>query len=100
MWVIRGVWNPPTIRRRGFSFVFLFFKVFEYLTVGDVSPAKDPQDSEDHDEDTFGAQTAVEIQSDEETKTDAADHGKAQLHNDGKILCPNPVFFIVENHFV
>jgi hypothetical protein len=78
----------------------LIFYYFNYLTVGNIGAADDSQDGEDRNENAFQFKPPVDVEPDEKAETDATGHGKADLHDDGEVFSPGPVFFVVEEHDV
>ena len=72
------------------------FKNFHYLSVNDNRAADNAEDRKYGYKYPFNAEPFVYLKSDIETKTNATDHGKAQLHDDLHIFRPGPVFFIIK----
>jgi hypothetical protein len=78
--------------------LFAFFLGdLENLTIDHVCAAYNAQNCHDRYEDSAGSHPAIQIETDEKTETNAAGHGKADLQNDGEVLSPSTVFFIVEH---
>jgi hypothetical protein len=67
------------------------------LPVDHVGAADNAAKRHDGNEDSAGAHPAIQLETDEKTETNATGHGEADLKNDGEVLSPNPVFFIVEH---
>jgi hypothetical protein len=88
-----------SIVRGGPIFLFVFHDL-EYLTVYDVGAADDSQNGENRDEDAPQPKPFVDVESDEKTEADAPGHGEADLHDDGEVFRPGPVFFVIEEHDV
>jgi hypothetical protein len=86
-----------TVRR--FPLFFLFFGYLQNLPVSDIGSADHAQDGKDGDEDASQPQPFVEVESDEEAEADATGHGKAELHDDGEVFSPGPIFFVVKKHY-
>jgi hypothetical protein len=68
------------------------------LPVYDIPPPHHTQDGEYHRYDPFGMQPSIDIQPDEKTETNASGHGQPDLHDNGKVFSPGPVFFIIKKH--
>jgi hypothetical protein len=69
----------------------------ENLPVDHVGAAENAAKRHYGNEDSAGAHPAIQVETDEKTETNATGHGEADLKNDGEVLSPNPVFFIVEH---
>jgi hypothetical protein len=69
---------------------------FHNLSVGDICAAQDTQNREYGDEDSFGLQPLIQLKTDKETKPDTTGHGQPQLHDDGEVLGPGAVFFVIK----
>jgi hypothetical protein len=76
------------------------FGHFQDLAVNHVGAAGNPQQGKDGDEHPFGAEPGIKGFSDEETKKNAAGHGKTELQYNGEVFDPGLVFLVVETHAV
>jgi len=81
-----------------FPLVVFFANDFDYLSVGYVGAPDDAQNREDRYENTPEAEPLVDIETDKKAEADAPGHGQAELHHDGEIFSPWPVFFVVKKH--
>jgi hypothetical protein len=76
----------------------LVFRIcdFKDLSVADVGATGDAEKNENCGEYPFKSQPFIQVIPHKETKNDAAGHGQPQLHDNGQVFCPVPVFFIIE----
>jgi hypothetical protein len=75
----------------------LYLGDLKNLPVDHIGAAQNAEDGHYRNEDSAGSHPAIQIETDEKTETNAAGHGEADLQNDGEVLSPNAVFFIVEH---
>jgi hypothetical protein len=77
----------------------LIFENLDNLAVNRYGTTNDPQYGENGDKNASGPEPFIQIQSYKKTEDYTTRHCEADLHNNGKVLGPNAVFFVVENHF-
>ena len=70
---------------------------FENLPIDHVGAAEDAAKRHYRHEDSACAHPAIQVETDEKTETNAAGHGEADLQNDGEVLSPNLIFFVIEH---
>lgn len=66
------------------------------LSVGDIGAAQNTQNREYGNENPLGFQPLIQLETNEEAKTDTTGHGQPQLHHDGEVFGPGAVLFVVE----
>ena len=69
---------------------------FKDLSVADVGPASNAEKNENRCENPSESQPFVQTMAHEKAKNNTASHSKAQLHDNGQVFCPVPVFLVVE----
>lgn len=81
--------------------VFAFSLAHEFVDfpVNDVSAPRHTEKDEQSDEHAPGSQPLVDGPTDEKAEGDAPGHGQADLHDNGHILSPVPIFAIIEKLF-
>jgi hypothetical protein len=76
--------------------LFFRFRYFQDLSVANIGAAGNAQEDENRGEHPSKPYPFIQIMAHKETKNDAAGHGQTQLHDNGQVFCPVPVFFVVE----
>jgi hypothetical protein len=72
---------------------------FHDLAVYGVSPSDNPQNGKHDDENAPRSEPPVQISADKKTEKDTPDHRQAELHDNGEVFRPRPVFLVVKKHF-
>jgi len=81
-----------------FGIAVFFVRDLKDLAVNRDAATDDPQHRENGHEDSPGSDPLVQVETEKKTKQDASSHGQADLHYNGKIFCPDPVFVISKVH--
>jgi hypothetical protein len=70
------------------------------LSIHRNSSADNPKQDKKNEKNSPGPQPSIQIEAHEKTEHDGADHGQADLHYQGGIFRPCPVFAIIEKIFL
>ena len=77
------------------SFRF-FLNDLEYLPVNDIATADHSEDRKNGGKYSPGSRPSVDHQPDKETEADTSGHGQPDLHDNGQVFGPCPVFPVFE----
>ena len=81
-----------------FVIVVFFIRDLQNLAVNRDASADDPQHRKNGYENTLCPDPFIYVETDKKTKQNAPGHGQTDLHHDGKIFCPDPMFVIFKAH--
>ena len=80
------------------AILFIFFHNVLNLSVNRYSSADNAKNYENRNKNALSMQPSIQVETDDKTKCNGADHGQPQLHHYGQMSGPLSIFFKIEYH--